>query len=278
MNIPKLDFAKVVGEIIDFVRGEVKKSGASGVVLGLSGGIDSSLTAALCVRALGSDKVLGVIMPTSFTPKEDLEDAFELARMLNIKTLLVNIDEICEAFVRSLNIDPEDTRIRIPLANIRARVRMIILYFYANLYNYLVVGTSDKSEYLIGFFTKYGDGAADFFPIRHLYKTQVRELASYLGLPERIVRKPSSPQLYPGHKLSDELPVDYPVIDLILVGLFEMNLPADKVSEEIGVPLEIVNNVLHRYLRSIHKRAGPPMVEVKNKRILELNAELRCYL
>ncbi|MEM1581679.1 MAG: NAD+ synthase [Candidatus Bathyarchaeia archaeon] len=263
INIPKLDFAKVVGEIIDFVRGEVKKSGASGVVLGLSGGIDSSLTAALCVRALGSDKVLGVIMPTSFTPKEDLEDAFELARMLNIKTLLMNIDEICEAFVRSLNIDPEDTRIRIPLANIRARVRMIILYFYANLYNYLVVGTSDKSEYLIGFFTKYGDGAADFFPIRHLYKTQVRELASYLGLPERIVRKPSSPQLYPGHKLSDELPVDYPVIDLILVGLFEMNLPADKVSEEIGVSSEIVNNILRRYLKSMHKRASPPMIDIK---------------
>lgn len=203
IKVPEIDFEKTINEIVNFIRSEVEKAGAAGVVLGLSGGIDSSLTASLCVRALGSDKVLGVVMPTSFTPKEDLEDALEVSRMLGIKTVLVNIDEICNAIVKALGVNPDDSRIRIPLANVRARVRMVILYFYANLYNYLVAGTSDRSEYLIGYFTKYGDGAADFFPIRHLYKTQVRELAAYMGLPERVVRKPSSPQLYPGHKLLD---------------------------------------------------------------------------
>lgn len=215
------------------------------------------MTAALCVRALGNDRVLGVIMPTSFTPKEDIEDALNLAKMLKIRTFIINIDDICRAFTESLGINFSDQKFKIPIANIRARIRMIILYFYANLYNYLVAGTSDKSEYLIGYFTKYGDGAADFFPIRHLYKTQVRELASYLGLPERIVNKPSSPQLYPGHKLLDEIPVDYSIIDPILVGLLEEKLSAEDVSKRLNVPIEIVNNILQRYLKSMHKREGP---------------------
>lgn len=228
--------------------------------MGLSGGVDSSLTAALCVQALGGDRVLGVIMPTSFTPKEDIEDALNLAKMLKIRTFIINIDDICRAFMESLGINSSDQKFKIPVANIRARIRMIILYFYANLYNYLVAGTSDKSEYLIGYFTKYGDGAADFFPIRHLYKTQVRELASYLGLPERIVNKPSSPQLYPGHKLSDEIPVDYSTIDPILVGLLEEKLSAEDISRKLNVPIEIVNNILQRYLRSMHKREGPRVI------------------
>jgi NAD+ synthase len=247
-----------IDRIIKFIRKEVEESGASGVVLGLSGGVDSSLTVALCVRALGGDRVLGLIMPTGFTPKEDLEDAINLARDLGIKTEIINIDGICSTFMDALQIDPNNPAYRIPLANLRARIRMAILYFYANLYNYLVVGTSDRSEYLIGYFTKYGDGAADISPIRHLYKMQVREMAAYLGLPERIVKKPSSPQLYPGHRLIDELPADYSIIDPILIGLFEERLTAEEVSRRIGVPIEIINDVLKRHRRTEHKRRSPP--------------------
>jgi len=248
---------RAIDRIMEFIRREVEESGVSGVVLGLSGGIDSSLTAALCVRALGRDRVLGLIMPTSFTPKEDLDDAINLAGEIGIKTEIINIDGICNAFVDALQIDPNNPAYKMPLANLRARIRMAILYFYANLYNYLVVGTSDRSEYLIGYFTKYGDGAADIFPIRHLYKTQVRELASYLGLPERIVKKSSSPQLYPGHKLSDELPVDYSTIDPILIGLFDEGLAAEGVSKNLGVPMEVVNEVLRRHMITEHKRRSP---------------------
>ncbi|MEM1514651.1 MAG: NAD+ synthase [Candidatus Bathyarchaeia archaeon] len=261
INVSKVDPEKTMDEITSFIRGVVGSSGASGVVLGLSGGIDSSLVAALCTRAIGSDRVLGIIMPTSFTPNEDIEDAAELAKTLGIKYIIVNIDGIVDSFIRSLNVDPNDSRVRMPLANLRARVRMAILYFYANLYNLLVAGTSDKSEYLIGYFTKYGDGAADFFPIRHLYKTQVRELAAYLGLPERIVRKPSSPQLYPGHKISDELPVDYPIIDKILIGLLERNLTCLEVSRILGIPKETAENILLRHKRSAHKRLNPKVIE-----------------
>ncbi|MEM2457218.1 MAG: NAD(+) synthase, partial [Candidatus Bathyarchaeia archaeon] len=114
IKVPEIDFEKTISEIVDFIRGEVEKAGAAGVVLGLSGGIDSSLTAALCVRALGGDKVLGVIMPTSFTPKEDLEDALEVSRKLNMKTILVNIDDICETIVKALKVNPDDPRVRMP--------------------------------------------------------------------------------------------------------------------------------------------------------------------
>ncbi|MEM2961121.1 MAG: NAD+ synthase [Candidatus Bathyarchaeia archaeon] len=258
INILGMEFEEIVNKILNFIRNEVERSGASGVVLGLSGGVDSSLTATLCVHALGKEKVLGVIMPTGFTPKEDLEDAFDLANRLGIKTRVINIDDICGAFIKALKINPENPEVKIPLANIRARIRMVILYFYANLYNYLVCGTSDRSEYLIGYFTKYGDGAADFFPIRHLLKTQVRQLASYLGIPERIVTKPSSPQLYPGHKLTDEVPLDYSVLDQVLVKLFYENLSAEEVSEKMGVPIDIVKGVLHRHLATEHKRCASP--------------------
>jgi len=257
----RFDFEKTLNEILTFIRKTVKDSNASGVVIGLSGGVDSTLTAALCSRALGKEKVLGVLMPASFTPKEDVKDALELAEMLGIRTERVNIDEISKAFIEALKIREDDAKMKIPLANIRARIRMIILYFYANINNYLVAGTGDRSEILIGYFTKYGDGGADFFPIAHLYKTQVRKLAKYLGIPERIAFKPSSPQLYPGHKLLDEVPLDYDKMDPVLKGLFDLKLPLEKVSEITNVPFDIVTEIMRRHNRTEHKRRFPSTLE-----------------
>jgi len=254
------DAEEVVNEILTFIRKVVDEANASGVVVGLSGGVDSSLTAALCVRALGENRVLGILMPTSFTPKEDIEDAYELAKMLKIRARRVDIDGICKAFLNATEVSEDDPDMKMPLANLRARIRMAILYFYANAYNMLVAGTGDLSELLIGFFTKYGDGAADFLPIVHLYKTQVRKLAKYLGVPDRIAFKPSSPQLYPGHKLLDEVPIDYDQLDPVLVGLFECKLSPDEVSEKTKVPLEIVLDIKSRYEKTRHKRELPPKI------------------
>ena len=262
-NSLRFDLESASDEIQKFTKEVVRSANASGVVLGLSGGVDSTLTAALCTRALGKDKVLGLMMPTSFTPERDNEDAAELAEMLGIRVKKVRIDSICDAFVEALGIGADDAKSRIPLANIRARIRMIIPYFYANANNYLVAGTGDRSETLIGYFTKYGDGGADFFPIRHLYKTQVRELAKHLGIPARMADKPSSPQLYPGHKLSDELPLDYGRLDLVLVGLFDYRMLPEKVSEATNVPLDIVMEVSSRHNRTEHKRESPPAIERK---------------
>ena len=260
-DVLKIDFEEETERILEFIRRVVENSGASGVVLGLSGGVDSSLTAALCVKALGREKVLGVLMPTNFTPREDVEDALELAETLGIRVETVNIDEISEAFFKCLKVDRSDPKARIPMANIRARIRMIILYYYANLRNYLVAGTRDRSESLIGYFTKYGDGGVDFMPICHLYKTQVRELARHLGVPERIAYKPSSPQLYPGHKATDEIPIDYGKLDLILAGLFDLKMEPEEVSRAVEVPLEVVEEVLRRFRKTMHKRTLPPRIE-----------------
>jgi len=259
-NAVKLDFDKVTNEIVGFIRRTVKDAGAAGVAVGLSGGVDSSLVAALCVRALGPKKVLGVIMPTGFTPREDVNDARELAVSLGMRTELVGIQEISEAFFRGLRVKEKDAKQRIPMANIRARIRMVALYYYANLHNYLVAGTGDRSERLIGYFTKYGDGGADFLPIGHLYKTQVRALAAYLGIPEKIAGKPSSPQLYPGHEIMDEIPLAYERLDPVLVGLFDQKLTPREVSQLTDVPVEVVEEILRRFNKSRHKRAYPPMV------------------
>lgn len=256
----KLDFEKTTDEIVEFVRKIVEDANAAGVVVGLSGGVDSSLAAALCVRALGGERVLGVIMPMIFTPSQDINDAEELAEWLGVRTEFVNIQGISEEFFKVLDINPDDVKQRIPAANIRARIRMVILYYYANLNNYLVVGTGDRSERLIGYFTKYGDGGADFLPIGHLYKTQVRELARHLGIPEKVAYKPSSPQLYPGHKATDEIPLGYEELDPVLVGLFDRKLPPKEVSRLTGVPIKAIEEVLRRFNTSKHKRAYPPMV------------------
>jgi NAD+ synthase len=256
-----LNLDETIDEILDFIRETMKEAEAKGVVVGLSGGVDSSVTATLSVRALGSGKVLGLLMPLEFTPSQDSDDAKELADWLSIRTECINIQSICEAFFEKLNNGEEKPDQRIPMANVRARVRMIILYYYANLYNYLVIGTGDRSEGLIGYFTKYGDGGVDFEPIAHLYKTQVRELAKHLGLSGKIANKPSSPQLYPGHKATDELPLTYEKLDPVLMALFDDKLSPIQASQKTEAPIELVNQVLSRYNQSKHKRKTPSMLK-----------------
>lgn len=263
LEVSKLDFEKAADEICDFIKRIVKQAGTGGVVVGLSGGVDSSLTATLCVRALGREKVLGIFMPTSFTPQQDIEDAQELAKQLGIRTAYVSIQEISEAYLEKLKANQNEEGKRKAIANLRARIRMPILYYYANINNYLVAGTGDRSESLIGYFTKYGDGGADFLPICHLYKTQARELAKHLGIPEKVAYKPSSPQLYPGHKLSDELPLDYKDLDPILVGLFDYELSPKEVSRLTKISLKVVEDVLYRFEASEHKRSLPPMITTR---------------
>ncbi|MEM3382824.1 MAG: NAD+ synthase [Nitrososphaerales archaeon] len=252
----KIDCQKTENEIIEFIREIVKKSDAKGVVVGLSGGIDSSVTATLCVKALGPDKVIGLLMPDpGITPLVDINDAKKLASNLGIKTYTIYIDTIVKAFLDSIPIDNKD---RMPIANLKARIRMIINYFFANSLNYLVVGTGDRSEALIGYFTKYGDGGVDFLPIAHLYKTQVKQLGKYLGLPKNIIRKPSSPRLWKGQKAIDEIPIDYSLLDLILYAMFDLKIEDKEIALKLNVPLKIVQKVRNLYDRSMHKRMYPP--------------------
>ena len=252
-----LDYSKVEVEILKFIRKVVSDAKARGAVIGLSGGIDSSVVGSLCVRALGKDRVVGILMPASHTPKQDVEDARELSRSWRIKSYEVEIDEISSAFQRSIPLKGAN---KVAKANVKARTRMVISYYFANTLGMVVAGTGDRSEDMIGYFTKFGDGGVDLLPIAHLYKTQVRQLGAYLSLPESIVRKPASPQLWPGHKATDEIPVGYEKLDLVLHGLFDLKLRPGEVSQRCRVDLETVELVMRKHMESVHKRVYPPMV------------------
>ncbi|MET1101768.1 MAG: NAD+ synthase [Pyrodictiaceae archaeon] len=251
-HVIDLDYDVIADKISYFIRKSVDEAGASGVVVGVSGGVDSATTLALAVKALGPSRVLAVVMPdTRTTPEEDVKDALTLINKLGVEYRLVTIDSIVDSFAELPGFSPTDHK---AVGNIRARVRMIILYYYANHENRLVLGTSDRSEFLIGYFTKYGDGAADIYPISVLYKTQVRRLARHLGVPENIANKPSSPRLWPGHMAEKELGIEYTIIDLVLFSIFDLKLSIEKTCKVTGIDCHIVKRVIELHENTRHKR------------------------
>jgi NAD+ synthase len=187
-------------------------------------------------EGFGKERVVGIFMPASFTPSEDQSDARSLAENLRIYTLFAPMTPIVEKFWEAV---PLEERNRVVIGNVLARMRMIVNYYVANSLNYLVARTGDRSEILMGYFTKYGDGGADLLPIGHLYKTEVRELPAYLGIPSGIVHKLSSPQLWEGQKATDEIPVDYPVLDPILHCLFDAGESSSIIVKQLNLRPEL---------------------------------------
>ena len=246
--------AKETTKILRFIRARVKEAGANGVVVGLSGGVDSAVVGALCVRALGKEGVTTVLLPSKFTPKTDLEDAEALAYGWGVRVKKVDISPLVDSLASSFDFESD----RVARANIQARVRMAILYYLSNSSHLLVAGTGDRSEELLGFYTKFGDGGVDFLPIAHLYKTQVRALGRHLGLPEGVVSKPASPGLWPGHTAAEELPADYDTLDPLLYYLFDRKLSPRGAAKRAGVSLSVATEVLGIHRRTAHKRAMPP--------------------
>lgn len=234
---------------------------ARGVVVGLSGGLDSSVVAYLCVKALGSERVLGLLLPDSdVTPKVDFDDALMIAENLGIQYRVLDIKPIVKAFHDSLSCFGPSSKLAI--GNLRARIRMCINYYFANLEGWIVAGCGDKSEILLGYFTKYGDGGCDFLPIGSLYKTQVRKLANFLGVPQRIVEKPSSPALWPNHLAEIEIGYSYQFIDPILHLLVDLGLSPIEVSSRLNVNLDDVIKIKNMIDSSNHKRSFPKIIEI----------------
>jgi NAD+ synthase len=251
---PSINVAKETSKIVSFILNVVRRAQANGIVVGLSGGIDSAVVGALCVKAMSRSNVLGLMMPSSHTPSTDTEDALDLAKSWGIRTDTVPISRAVSVITKTAEIKGT----KIAIANVEARVRMTVLYYYANSLGYLVAGTGDKSESLLGYFTKMGDGGADFLPIAHLYKTQVRELGAHLGLPRSVVGKPSSPQLWPGHMASDEIPADYDRLDAVLHRLFDLKKGVSEAALGSGLPVSVAKKALKMHRRSGHKRSLPP--------------------
>lgn len=224
-------------------------------MIGLSGGLDSSVVLKLSVNAVGPEKVFGLIMPSSSTPREDIKDAIDLAKSLRVRFEVIDLTPIVERYSQAL---PEDARAR---GNLTARIRMNILYYYAAINGYLVAGTSDKSERKIGFFTKFGDGAADILPIADLYKTQVRELAQFLKIPRTIIEKKSSPRLWDNHLAEVEIGMTYETIDPILQ-LLEKKKKPQEIAKKLKLPLNDVRKVKEMVEKSGHKRDPPPIAKI----------------
>ncbi|MDW8042878.1 MAG: NAD+ synthase [Nitrososphaerota archaeon] len=235
-------------------------AGKSGGVVGLSGGLDSTVTAYIAARALGPERVRCLILPTSVTPEEDLMDALTVVKELSIPESnyrIIDVDHVVEEI--SARADVADRVVR---GNIAARVRMVFLHAVAASTDSLVIGTSDKSELTIGYFTKYGDAGVDVMPIADLYKTQVRQLGMYLGIPERVLTKPPSPRLWRDHLAVDEIGMSYELLDSILYLRFDMWMDSERVAEELGVDASLVERVERMVRSSQHKRMMPEVFRI----------------
>ena len=250
-EITKQDYKSIADRIQEGLVQRISDTSSKGVIFGLSGGIDSAVIAYLCHNAI-KEKTLALIMPDSkISPESETSDAIKIVDQLGLDYKLLDINSIHKEF--NMILEPNDRA----LGNLRARIRMNILYYYANLKNLVALGSSDKSEFNIGYFTKFGDGAADALPIVSLYKTQVRELARYLGINETIITKKSSPHLWPNHEAEHEIGLEYEQIDVILYCMLDKNLSLEDTAKQTDIDIESVKKIHQMYQNSEHKRVNP---------------------
>ncbi|WP_136589604.1 NAD+ synthase [Salinigranum halophilum] len=244
--------------IVSFIRGVVEDAGADGAVIGLSGGIDSTATAAIAVEALGADAVHGLVMPSEVNTDENMSDAERVAEMLGIEYDVVDINPIADAVFEAY---PDATEDRMATGNVRVRLRGMLNYFVANHEEKLVLGTGNRSEALTGYFTKYGDQAVDCNPIGNLYKQQVRQLAAALGMPSDLVMKTPSAEMWLGQTDEEEMGLGYDTLDAILALHVDGPLSKAATVRELDVEPTQVDRVVDLYERSAHKRQMPPAPE-----------------
>lgn len=243
------------GQSTAFIQGMVEEAGADGAVLGLSGGIDSTLTAFLAVEALGPDQVKGLILPGPASDDGNMADAETVAGGLAIPYETMRIDDAVAALLGTY---PDVGGDRVATGNVQVRSRAVLTYMVANHENRVVLGTGNRTEALVGYFTKYGDQAVDCNPIGHLYKSQVRQLARRLDVPDRVVEKPPTAGMWPGQTDEDEIGMIYPVLDAVLALHVDGNVPKSRTAALLDVEPEQVDAVVEMHRESQHKRALPP--------------------
>jgi NAD+ synthase len=231
--------------VADWIATNVRGAGLSGAVVGLSGGIDSAVVSGLCAQALGPENVLGITMPAHSMP-QDTADAEMTARTWGIDFRVVDLSDIYDQFVALL-----PTGSPMANANLKPRLRMITLYHHANTLSRMVVGTGNRSEIMVGYFTKYGDAGVDLLPLAGLYKHQVRDIAREIGVPEQVIARPPSAGLWEGQTDEEEMGVSYADLDRILKAMED--------GREIDVDSALRDRVERMVLGSEHKRRLPPM-------------------
>ena len=253
-KIIEQDYSKISNKIQNSLKQKLEEIKSNGVIFGLNGGVDSVVTAYLCANSI-KDNTTALILPDSkISPKEETEDAIRVVDELGLNYRLLDINLIHGSYAK--NLEPDDKA----LGNLSARIRKNIIYYYANAKNLTVLGTSDKTEHLIGYFTKFGDGAADLLPISSLYKNQVRGLAKYLDVPDSIIKKKSSPNLWKNHFAEIELDASYEQIDCVLYCIFDEKISIDETVKRTEIDKSTVEKIYNLYKKSKHKRITPEML------------------
>ncbi|MBI3014683.1 MAG: NAD+ synthase [Candidatus Tectomicrobia bacterium] len=244
-----------------FIRNEVTKTGHERVVVGLSGGIDSSLSAYLGAEALGPAQVLGLIMPYRTSSSQSLEDARRVVAVLGIRSRVIDITPMIDAYFAAF---PEADPVR--RGNKMARERMTILYDFSMVEKALVLGTSNKTELLLGYGTLHGDMASAINPLGDLYKTQVRQLAEAMGIPETILRKPPTADLWQGQSDEGELGFTYAEVDRLLYYMVDRRYNEEQL-QDLGFEPDFVTRVTKLVQGSQYKRRLPVIAKISNRTI-----------
>lgn len=242
---------------MQFLRRHVEAAGAKGLVVGVSGGLDSAVVAALAVQAVGNRHVLAIMLPAPDSNPQDAAHAKLGCKKFGLKPVTHPIGPIVAGLEETLGYTPE-ARVK---GNAKARARMLLLYAEAQKRSYLVCGTGNKSEILTGYFTKHGDGGVDLNPIGDLYKTQVRELARHLGVPKPIIDKAPSAGLYAGQTDEGDMGLTYEELDAVLRNM-ELNHPLDVIARKTGLPLAKIEKVEGMVRKTEHKRRMPIIPKV----------------
>ncbi|MDQ3020930.1 MAG: NAD+ synthase [Bacteroidota bacterium] len=260
MNLKNEDVEKILTE---FIKNETYRTGIKKAVIGLSGGIDSAITAYLTAKALGNEKVTCLLMPYKTSSKESVSDAMEVVKDLKVNFKNIEITEAVEAFIKSIN-DKDISKVR--KGNIMARVRMILLYDESAKLNALVIGTGNKTEILLGYSTIFGDSACAINPIGDLYKTQILDLAEYLHVPKQIIDKKPSADLWKGQTDEEELGFTYEEVDRYLFKKVDERMSDDELQKS-GFDEEFMKRVNNLIIRSQFKRLPPIIAKISNRTV-----------
>jgi NAD+ synthase len=256
--------SKILHQVKEFLKASVRSANAKGAVVALSGGVDSSVVAAVAHDAI--DTTALILPEKGVTPAQDTLDATSIAEMFALPFTIIEIGDLVNCLKETakpiLPIGRNDRASTVE-GNLKPRIRMILNYIIANSGRRLVLGTGNRTELLTGYFTKYGDGGADILPIGDLYKTQVLQLARYLGIPDRIISKPPSAGLWLGQTDEEELGISYQLLDRILYELIDRRRTAAEAAQLSGVDKSQVQEIAERVLNTEHKRRTPLVADLR---------------
>ncbi len=245
-------------ELCSFLERELTSADADGVVIRMSGGVDSALAATLCVDALGADRVTALVLPCHLTDGIDAQDARSVADALGVETTVVQLRPLLGAFEDDIAPTLGEDDDRAVVGNVVSRLRAVIAYYTANRERRLVCGTTNRTELLLGYFTKYGDGAADLRLFADLYTTEVRALAGHLDVPSEILEKPSTAGFWTGRTGEDDMSVPYGLSDVLLSLLVDEDLGIEGTADALGIDPSIVGQYADSLLQTSHKREPVP--------------------